>query len=110
VTCPGCHESLLVLVERNATFDSPQQTDPVMLPLVEPVQRNRPMATHMPRPAPEPTVPLEVAFPNGAGSVRTVVTQKTADDVTKFAIGGFLVAIGMVLLWILTGGRFKPRS
>ena len=54
------------------------------------------------------TVPLSLTLPNG--SVQFAVTQKTADDLAKFAWGGLLAAAGMVLWMVLTGGRGKSWS
>ena len=54
------------------------------------------------------TVPLSLTLPNG--SVQFAVTQKTADDCAKFALGGLLAVAGMMLLMVFTGGRFKSWS
>jgi hypothetical protein len=101
LTCPACDRRLMV----------PTRSLPVVVYRPGPVEQPevpyvQPMGL---RPA-EPTVPLELRFPHVPGGIQTTVTQKTADDIGKFAVGGFLVAIGMVVLAIITGGRFKPGA
>jgi DNA-directed RNA polymerase subunit RPC12/RpoP len=101
VICPECDHRLIV----------PTRRLPVVVyrpgPMEQPELPYMPPMTLSPV---EPTVPLSLKFPQGTGGIQTTVTQKTADDLTKVATGGFLVAIGMVLLAIITGGRFKPGA
>ena len=101
VTCPVCDHRLIV----------PAANLPVVVYRTAPMEQpEAPYMQPMDFPPAEPTVPLSLRFPQGAGGIQTTVTQKTADDLTKVATGGFLVAIGMVLLAIITGGRFKPGA
>jgi hypothetical protein len=99
--CPNCKEFTAVPWKELVPSNLPV---PVQQPVALPVAPSN-LDTVLPA---EPTVPLSLTFPKGAGGVQTTVTQKTADDCAKFAVGGLLVAVGMVVLMILTGGRYKP--
>jgi phage FluMu protein Com len=101
--CPNCKDFTTVLLKGLAPSNLPVPVQQPLPLLAAPLKLDT-------VPPGEPTVPLSLSFPKGAGGVQTTVTQKTADDCAKFAVGGLLVAVGMVVLMILTGGRFKPSS
>jgi len=111
--CTGC-DSPLTTVETNA--GQRVRCTHCSTPLTIPGQAalsNRPELNRVPVDYPvvttaqqkQPVVPLKIALPKNLGGIETTVTQGTANSMAKVVIGGFLVAIGVMLSMVFGGRR-----
>lgn len=117
VTCRACRQPTRVPV-----LDAGQAVAPQARPVIPPPVPGTPQATPVARakrrrqdPAELPwvvlldeddnpsTVDVFVTGPKGLATMKTKVTQKTADNMATTFLGGMLVAVGAVLMAIILG-------
>jgi len=101
VRCPRCKTALFIPAAIIQEAPVPAYVSPPPAPVMVVPPRAE-------APAPEPTVPMNIAIPGSGISVGTQVTQKTANGMAKTVLGGALVAAGVLLAaWL---GVQPPRS
>lgn len=103
--CPRCTTRMIVPTQSRALAVPPPL---VVYPAPAPIPTKRPKPI-LPAKRPQPTVPFKIGFPKAVGSVETTVSQGTANSVIKTVVGGFLVAVGVVLA-VLLGVRRPPSA
>lgn len=109
--CPGCRKPVQVPLMLSHEHVIPTAIAvEEEIPMAMPVRRREPLDVRKRRRRMAKTVPMGLKFPGGAGEMQTRVTQRTADDTMKFATGGFLVAVGALLVMLFTGGKIKPKT
>jgi hypothetical protein len=113
-TCPNCSTKIEVpsRSQRPAVKPVAKPEAPVVtvVPVATPVPVVKlvqvPVAT--PAKKEKPTVPFELALPNNMGGVKARVSQPTADSMFKVVVGGFLVALGVIVAAML--GLRRPSA